>query len=528
MAIKGSLVEASLPEVIQLLAYSLKSGCLSVTDGRNFGNIFLQGGNIIYATILKRGVRLGDSLLGRNLFDKSILKKALSVQKEKKERLGEILIEMGAISRQILEEELKRQIEDAIFTMLTWDKGYFNFEAGLLPSPREHTIQLSAQDILLGSARRIATWKEIQERMPDSETILIVKEDGKNLELTETEKKILGLIDGEKSVDEVVKKSGIDFKDACKAVYVLLTAGVIEQPKTRVEKKPVSGAAAEHMDMGLALYQSNRYDEAEREFKKVADDDPDNAEALFYLGMIELMRGNDDGAKEYLGTLLQKERRVSVLVNLGYLFSRMKRFEEARDLLEEARESEPDNLKIILNLAIANYHLNELDVSSTIFKRSLDISKDIVTPYLYLSLISAKTGDVDVAIDWLSDAVQRFPRFAAFKNNLGLLYENIGNYEDAEDLYQEALSLQPGDTALLRNIANLYYQLGFYGVACDYFEQIPDSERDVLTLRKLGRVYLLKGDEKGALSQLKNAQVLDPQNDRLRQDIEILSDLVSE
>ena len=40
MAIKGSLTEASLPDVLQLLAMSKKTGCLSVTHRNNFGSIY--------------------------------------------------------------------------------------------------------------------------------------------------------------------------------------------------------------------------------------------------------------------------------------------------------------------------------------------------------------------------------------------------------------------------------------------------------------------------------------------------------
>ena len=37
MAIKGSLKEASLPDVLQLLALGQKTGCLSIADRSNFG-----------------------------------------------------------------------------------------------------------------------------------------------------------------------------------------------------------------------------------------------------------------------------------------------------------------------------------------------------------------------------------------------------------------------------------------------------------------------------------------------------------
>jgi tetratricopeptide (TPR) repeat protein len=527
MAIKGSLVEASLPEVIQLIAYSLKSGCLSVTDGRNFGNIFLREGKIIYATILKRDSRLGDSLLGKRLFQKDVLKQALSVQKSKRKRIGEILVEMGAISRQILEDELKHQIEDALYTMLTWDKGYFNFEEGLLPAPDEQTIQLSSKDLLLRSARRIPTWQEIQERLPPAGTVLVAKKDGKDLELIESEAAVLSLIDGQKSIDEIVKKAGFDFQEACKAVYVLLTAGVVEEPKTHIEKKAASGDEVEHKNMGQACYESLQYDEAEEEFIKVLDGDPEDVVALFYLGMIELARGNDESARGYLQRALAKERRVSILSNLGYTCIRLNLLDEAIGLLEEAQAIDSKNTKVVLNLAIARYKSGESDAAARGFKEALSISDGLITPYLYLGLIEAKAGDVQGAIGLLSDALEKFPHSGALKNNLALLNDSIGEDETAETLYLQALSAKPGDKTLLKNLASLYYRVRLYNAALEYYEQIPESDRDARTSMRLGRVFLFKGDVNNALEEWKRAQALGAENDILRQEIEILSDLVS-
>ena len=60
MAIKGSLKEASLPDVLQLLAMGKKTGCLSVTHRNNFGSIYFDKGKICYAAIVNRRDRLGD------------------------------------------------------------------------------------------------------------------------------------------------------------------------------------------------------------------------------------------------------------------------------------------------------------------------------------------------------------------------------------------------------------------------------------------------------------------------------------
>jgi tetratricopeptide (TPR) repeat protein len=523
LAIKGSLVEASLPEVIQLLAYSLKSGCLSVTDGRNLGNIFLKEGKIIYATILKRNTRLGDSMLEKQLFQQDILNRALALQKEKKgKRLGEILIEMGAISQTALEKELKEQIEETIHTMLTWDKGYFNFEVDLLPSSAEHTVLLSSQDLLLGSARLIQDWHKIEERLPPSDTVLVARENMRDFGLTENEQKILSLVNGVNSVDEVIKESGLDYHEACKVVYVLLAAGLVERPKQPLEKERVPGDIDECKSAGLAFYQSAHYDDAEREFRKILDSEPDNAEALFSLGLIEIARHRDERAREYLEQALVKDKRVSTLVNIGYLYNRMQSFEEGVEYLNQGRAVEPDNVKVLLNLGVANYHRGALAQAAQDFERCLDLSEAISTPYLYLSAISVKNNDLEKAIELLSKATERFPRFLAFKNNLALLYESVGRDEDAEKLYHQVLGIKPDEKTVLRNLANLYYRLGIYGSAREYYERIPEDERDTLVFINLGRLYLLSGDKERAIAQWKHVLAKNPGDEKLGRDIENL------
>ena len=62
MAIRGSLKEASLPDVLQLLSMGKKTGCLSVTHRSNFGYIYFDKGRICYASLVNRRDRLGERL----------------------------------------------------------------------------------------------------------------------------------------------------------------------------------------------------------------------------------------------------------------------------------------------------------------------------------------------------------------------------------------------------------------------------------------------------------------------------------
>ena len=61
MAIRGSLKEAGLADVIQLLFLGRRTGCLSLADRQRHASVFFEDGWIIYAAIVNRRDRLGDS-----------------------------------------------------------------------------------------------------------------------------------------------------------------------------------------------------------------------------------------------------------------------------------------------------------------------------------------------------------------------------------------------------------------------------------------------------------------------------------
>ena len=94
MAIKGSLKEASLADVCQLLSLGQKTGCLSISDRSNFGQIYFEQGRITYARVVNRRDRLGDLLVRDGLITHDQLRRAVDQQSRNPDlRLGEILIE---------------------------------------------------------------------------------------------------------------------------------------------------------------------------------------------------------------------------------------------------------------------------------------------------------------------------------------------------------------------------------------------------------------------------------------------------
>ena len=134
MAIKGSLKEASLADVCQLLALGLKTGCLSITDRSRFGQIFFDRGRITFSRIVNRRDRLGDLLVRENVITQDQLNAAVAQQSANPDtKLGEVLVEQELITKAELTRFVKLQIEEAIYHLFTWTRGSFFFEADQVP-----------------------------------------------------------------------------------------------------------------------------------------------------------------------------------------------------------------------------------------------------------------------------------------------------------------------------------------------------------------------------------------------------------
>src|SRR5260370_42448887 len=115
MAIKGSLKEASLPDVLQLLALGQKTGCLSIADRSNFGYIYFDKGRISYASIVNRRDRLGDILVKHAKITQEQLETAVHRQtKAHGKRLGGILAGKAVIPPTGLQPYMRTQVQGAV------------------------------------------------------------------------------------------------------------------------------------------------------------------------------------------------------------------------------------------------------------------------------------------------------------------------------------------------------------------------------------------------------------------------------
>jgi tetratricopeptide (TPR) repeat protein len=535
MAIKGSLREASLPDVLQLLAMGQKTGCLSVADRSSFGTIYFSKGRISYASIVNRRDRLGDILVKNGLITQQDLDSAIQLQtRHRDKRLGEILIEQKILTREELHRYIRLQIEEAVYFLFTWTQGTFSFEGDVLPDGRDFLVSITPESLLLEGARRVDEWSLIEKKIPSFDIIFELdrtKLAGSDAELTIEQEQLVPLVDGRRDVAALVDESGLGEFEVGKALYGLATAGFLH----RIGKSKASDAVVrearveEHRNLGIAFYKTGMYEEATREFRRVAELRPNDAQALFYTALVHLRNDRLPQAEESLREAAsQPNAPAAVFHNLAFVLERTERLEDAQIALEEAvARGGGGDPRVQTSLGIVALRRGQLEDGDALLAsaRALFGKRRPSAPWFhYAALAAALSGDFVRAGALVAEALTIHPHVAALHNLNATLLERAGKYRQAAEAAEHGLGDDSGLPQLHKNIGDCHYRAAQYDRALESYERAtrlaPGQGHDVWF--KIGNIHYKKHDREAALACWEKALELDPENALIRTNLDLV------
>ncbi|HEY7681028.1 MAG TPA: DUF4388 domain-containing protein [Gemmatimonadales bacterium] len=535
MAIKGSLKEASLPDVLQLLALGKKTGCLAIADRQNFGYIYFEEGRICYASIVNRRDRIGDLLRKNQLVTNDQLDQAIRVQEVHRERrLGDIMIELGFVSREQLERLLYLQIEEAVYHLFTWSQGTFNFEAGVRPEQQVFTVSINPESLLLEGARRVDEWSQIEKKIPSFDLIFSVDPahpPGEDVDLSAAQRRILPLLDGTRDVRQVVDECALIEFEAATALFGLITAGYIRRVGTSAK---ASGPRAndtrvqEHQNLGIAFFKTGMLDEAQREFRRVADLRPKEAGAHFYLGLIALKQARWLEAVDVLQQAAEVGgRRAGALHDLAFAYEQLGRLAEAEAVYAEAATKARDDPRIMIGWGVTALKRNDAEVALNRLQRAGELFGDRPRPpiwYWATALATACQGDLAASMEIAQNGVAAHPSSAPLRNNLAVLQELSGDLATAEMMLRTALTENPTLAQVSKNLGDLLYRAGRYDDAFEAYERAaklsPDLGDDLYF--KMGNIAFKRRDRDRARACWKRVTELNPGHQLARANLNTL------
>jgi hypothetical protein len=158
--LEGNLSVFQPISVMQMLNLAGATGELSLTGDSNSANVFFEKGNVTFAGISNRSVKLGEYLVREGLVTESALNGVLKKRGRRKKRIGDLLIEADLIKPSQLERAVETQIMGVIYEVVGWQSGSFSFEKNIMPPTREIRIDIPLDHLLLEGLKRLDEERE--------------------------------------------------------------------------------------------------------------------------------------------------------------------------------------------------------------------------------------------------------------------------------------------------------------------------------------------------------------------------------
>ncbi len=129
MSLAGRLEDLALADIFQILSIGKKTGTFVVRGTKGTALIVFKNGLIVRAETDDIEGTVAESLLKAGIVRETMVKMSQEVKNKLPEQpIASILLDLGAVSRDALDQIIRKRIEYVIYRLLLWEDGDFQFE----------------------------------------------------------------------------------------------------------------------------------------------------------------------------------------------------------------------------------------------------------------------------------------------------------------------------------------------------------------------------------------------------------------
>lgn len=294
-----------------------------------------------------------------------------------------------------------------------------------------------------------------------------------------------------------------------------------EWEKALVEFKRVAENAPEDADtvyaVGLLSLQTNNLEDAEKYLKQALKLRPQNDQARLYLGQIAEQRKLYDKAVDWYLEVREGEFYFEAQARLGVAMAKQGDLARARRHLEGIKvQTDPQRVQVALaqeQILREAKLFNEALAMLNAAIQTVPGDKDL----LYArALVAEKLHLLDITERDLREILKKDPKNVNALNALGYtLADRTNRYAEALELLQLAMELKPDDAFIMDSMGWLQYRLGNTTEALKYLRRALEIRNDAEIAAHLGEVLWVQGDRREAESVWNRALRETPDNEAL-------------
>ena len=229
-SLQGKLDAFKFPDLLTFLGVTHRTGMLTLTSNEKEAYVFLRNGAVVYSASNQESHRLGTILLSRKQISREQSEAITDAMLRGAGPFGKVVLEQGILSEAQLQDALKVQVSEVVYDCFVWNGGTFTFYDGFDLPANAVTISIDLPNLIMEGARRIQEWEECLQLLPDSSVVfrVVANPDTDKITLSVDEWKILFLINGDRTLEDLCNDAQEDSFRVYRVVYGLFANKLIE------------------------------------------------------------------------------------------------------------------------------------------------------------------------------------------------------------------------------------------------------------------------------------------------------------
>lgn len=164
MALKGTLKDFGIADILQLIGQQQKTGTLHLKNKDQSVDVSFREGSIVRAESTGRKKNLiGTMLVRAELITEAQLELALETQKRTLKRLGDVLVGAKLIPPERFKEMVQLQATETLYALFGWKSGTYEFEQGDVEVDTDAMSPLRAESVLMEGFRMVDEWPVVRK-----------------------------------------------------------------------------------------------------------------------------------------------------------------------------------------------------------------------------------------------------------------------------------------------------------------------------------------------------------------------------
>ncbi|WP_242393984.1 DUF4388 domain-containing protein [Anaeromyxobacter oryzisoli] len=235
----GSLAALTVPEVVQFVFTTLKTGVLLLSFGREEDraapaerpellrrkSVYFRDGQVVFASSSDPADRLGEVLVRAGLIGPEDLERCSPFVRGGRP-LGQVLVDEGLLTSAQLYEGIALQVKEILLDAFVETTGTFAFLEGPHDETNAVKLPVRMRDLLLEGMKRVEEAERLGAELGGRDVVLSRTAAGASAPGA-LEARLVEAVDGRRALPEAAHRAGIGLLDALRAATALVGAGVL-------------------------------------------------------------------------------------------------------------------------------------------------------------------------------------------------------------------------------------------------------------------------------------------------------------